>query len=227
MKSRNLILHLIFLVIAVVQLYGSWIESRTLEYIAKPLILLWIAVFFLLNTRPTARRWLVVLAFFFSWIGDLLLMFAWKNDLFFFAGVGSFFCSQVTYILVFLTYRLAPGRGLIQLKPVWVIPFILYFGLLYSILLPDLEGMMIPVVSIYAVTLIGMSIAAVNRHGRVKNREFVLVMSGALMFLVSDSLLAINKFVTEIPRGGFLVILTYIAAQYLIMRGLAGECKDD
>ena len=53
--------------------------------------------------------------------------------------------------------------------------------------------------------------------------SFKLVFIGSLLFLLSDSMLAFNKFHSEIPLAGFLIMLTYIAAQYLIMRGLILE----
>jgi uncharacterized membrane protein YhhN len=227
MKTRNLVLHLLFVVISAIQLYSSWTGNRTFEYIAKPLILLWIGVYFLLNTRHEAFRWLVVLAFFFSWIGDLILMFAWKNDLFFFSGIGGFFLSQVTYILAFRKYKLAPGRSLLSRKPVWLILFVLILGSIYWLIWPGLEGIMKPVVFVYAVSLVGMSIAAFNRYGRTNMKGFLLAFSGSLLFMASDSLLAVFKFLNDIPHGGFLVMVAYIAAQYLIMTGLAREGKEN
>jgi len=44
-----------------------------------------------------------------------------------------------------------------------------------------------------------------------------------LLFLLSDSMIAFNKFNSDIPLAGFLIMITYIAAQYLIMRGLILE----
>jgi uncharacterized membrane protein YhhN len=46
---------------------------------------------------------------------------------------------------------------------------------------------------------------------------------GSLLFLASDSMIAINKFTTEIPMAGFWIMISYILAQYLIMRGLVLE----
>jgi uncharacterized membrane protein YhhN len=41
--------------------------------------------------------------------------------------------------------------------------------------------------------------------------------------VISDSMIAIDKFYTQIPLAGFWIMITYISAQYLIMRGLARE----
>jgi uncharacterized membrane protein YhhN len=42
---------------------------------------------------------------------------------------------------------------------------------------------------------------------------------GALLFVISDSLLAINKFYQDIPLAGVLIMLTYGLAQLFIMEG--------
>ena len=91
MKTKSVILHLIFVLIVVLELIGTINGSIWLDYPVKPFILIWIAVYFLMMTKPQPYRWLVILAFFFSWAGDLLLMFGDKGEMFFFAGVGGFF----------------------------------------------------------------------------------------------------------------------------------------
>jgi uncharacterized membrane protein YhhN len=47
-----------------------------------------------------------------------------------------------------------------------------------------------------------------------------------MSFLLSDALLAINKFVAPIPMAGFWVMLTYITAQYLIVKGCSKDFAD-
>jgi len=223
MKNKSILLHLAFMVIVVLELIGTINGSKWLDYPVKPLILIWIGVYFLLMTKPKPYRWLVLLAFFFSWVGDLLLMFGWKSDMFFFSGVGGFFLSQVTYILAFCRFSIQPGRGFIEKNPIWILPFLLYLIGIYSFLYPNLDGIMKPVVAFYAISLLGMSAAAFNRKGLMDNRSFWVLFSGSIFFLISDSLLAINKFATPIPHEGFLVMSTYMAAQYLIMMGLIGR----
>lgn len=220
MKNKVTILHLIFLLIVVLELIGTINGSKWLDYPVKPFILIWITVYFLMMTEPGPYRRTVVLAFFFSWIGDMLLMFGWKSELFFFAGVGGFFLSQVTYIIVFLKYSLHQRKGIIERKPLWGLPFLIYLAGIYLFLYPGLEGIMKPVVALYAISLIGMSAAAFNRMGLTGSKSFWIVFAGAVFFVISDSLLAINKFSSPIPNSGFLVMSTYMLAQYLIMYGL-------
>lgn len=225
MKTRSIIFQLVYALIAALVLIGTVIGSDWLNYPIKPLILIWITVCFLLETKPQPYRWLVILAFFFSWVGDVLLMMSSKNELLFFAGVGGFFLSQITYIQVFRRFSIQNGKGFIARKPIRALPFLVYLVVIYIILYPSLEGIMKPVVAVYAVALIGMSIAAFNRKGLMETGSFQILFMGSVFFVISDSLLAINKFAAPIPYEGILVMGTYMIAQYLIMTGLLGSEK--
>jgi uncharacterized membrane protein YhhN len=225
MKTKAVVLHLLFILIVVLELIGTINGSKWLDYPVKPFILIWIAAYFLMMTKPQPYRWLVLLAFFFSWAGDLLLMFGWKSDLYFFAGVGGFFLSQITYIQAFRKFGTNAGKGLIARKPLWILPFLIYLGAIYFYLYPSLSGIMIPVVALYAISLIGMSVAAFNRIGLTDSSSYIILICGSLFFVASDSLLAINKFDAPIPYSGFLVMSTYMLAQYLIMIGLVRSGK--
>jgi uncharacterized membrane protein YhhN len=46
-----------------------------------------------------------------------------------------------------------------------------------------------------------------------------IILIGAIFFVTSDSLLAINKFYNPIQSANFLIMFTYIVAQYLITFG--------
>jgi len=225
MSRTNKLLHLIFAVIVIVELTGTLTDNMLLEYPVKPLIMVWITLYFLLNAKKRSFRTGVVLAFFFSWTGDMLLMFSggYDNELLFYAGIGGFFLAQVAYIFVFLLNAENDIKGLLLRNPLWFIPLLGYGVLMYWWLYPGLEGVMVPVILVYALSLIGMSLAALNRRDRVNYSSFRLVFAGSLFFLASDSMIAVNKFHTEIPYAGFLVMLTYIIGQYLIMRGLILE----
>ncbi len=150
-------------------------------------------------------------------------MFSDKNELFFFAGVGGFFVAQLTYIYTFASFSEVNIRGPIQ-KNLWLIlPFLVYVAGIYLLLFPGLEGLMKPIILVYALSLMGMSMMALNRKGRVGPESFSLVFIGSLLFLISDSMIALNKFYQEFTLAGFWIMITYIAAQYLIMRGLILE----
>lgn len=222
-KNTSLLMHLLFAIIVIVELLGRLLDNIQMEYFVKPLIMIWIAVYFMLFAKKTAFTIPVLLAFFFSWVGDNMLMLSGKNELFFFAGVGGFFCAQVTYIYIFTKFSETGGKGYLQKTPWLSVFFLAYVAGMLILLFPGLEGMMKPIITIYALSLILMSMMALNRSGRVGTMSFKLVFIGSLLFLLSDSMIAFNKFHSEIPLAGFLIMITYIAAQYLIMRGLILE----
>ena len=222
-KNTSLLMHLIFTTIVIIELTGRLLDYIQMEYAVKPLIMIWIAVYFLHNKQKTAFTVPVLIAFFFSWLGDNFLMFSGSNELFFFAGVGAFFFAQVTYIFIYSNYSESRGKGYVQKNPWISIFFLAYIAGMLILLFPGMEGMMKPIIAVYALSLIAMSMMALNRSGRVGDSSFKLVFVGSLLFLLSDSMIAFNKFHSAIPLAGFLIMLTYISAQYLIMRGLILE----
>ena len=152
-----------------------------------------------------------------STLGDVLLDLD-PVRLFVF-GLGSFLVAHLVYISVFIRNR----RRTVPFGA----PRLLLAGLvlLYSIavsvwLLPSLGGLIVPV-TIYMCTITAMVISAI-----LARFENPWVAVGAILFLISDSLLAVNKFKTPVPYRDFLVWSTYYAGQYGIAIGfLAAKSK--
>lgn len=218
-KTVKILLYVVFGIIAAGQLTSSWLEYRWMEYTFKPLILGWIIMYYLLYHHKGGFNPVLLFAFIFSWAGDILLMFAWKSDLWFFGGVGAFFVAQAFFIISFVRST-GVSNGMIRKRPWFLLPFAVYLVAIFILVYPGLEGVMIPVVGVYAISLVLMAVAAFNRLGSVKIASFTLVFLGAVSFVVSDSLLAFNKFLDPLPRGGFIVMSFYIVAQLLIVEGM-------
>lgn len=225
MKKANILLHLVIIPLFVAELISRLYNYHAPEYLTKPFLLIWIAFYFYLNTGNFKRDIFIYLAFFFSWIGDMFLMVSHINGIFFYAGVGGFFLAQLSYIKVFTGCINRENRGFLSGKPLWLLPFILYLSAMLYLILGGMKGMMIPVIIIYALSLISMAAFALNRKYLVSGMSFKLVFTGSILFVISDSMIAINKFYSEFPLSSFLVMLTYFIAQYLIMRGLMAERK--
>jgi uncharacterized membrane protein YhhN len=90
---------------------------------------------------------------------------------------------------------------------------------LIYLLYNNLDGMRLPVI-IYTIVILTMLEAAINRYGKVNRLSFILVLTGAILFVISDSLIALNKFGFPFMFSGVAVMTTYIAAQYLIVAGI-------
>jgi uncharacterized membrane protein YhhN len=150
------------------------------------------------------------LALALSTLGDILLDL--DPERLFVFGLGSFLIAHVVYIFLFVRNRrrtIALGASRVLLAAL---------VLLYSIgvsawLLPSLGGLIAPV-AIYMCAITAMVVSAIL--ARFQNPWIVV---GAILFLISDSLLAVNKFKAPIPYRDFLVWSTYYAGQYGIAIG--------
>jgi uncharacterized membrane protein YhhN len=72
----------------------------------------------------------------------------------------------------------------------------------------------------YMTALQAMSAMALNRLKAVNSSSYFLVFSGSVLFVISDTLIAIDKFLTPVKCDQILIMSTYIVAQYLIMKGI-------
>lgn len=211
---------IIFLIILVAELLCGSIESLSqLHYFTKPAIVISLIVF-LWRERSSISpyiRNLTLLALVFSLLGDILLMFVEKSPNYFMFGLIAFLLAHVMYILVFLKHR-NPSKNAIG----FIVILLLYgFGLFYY-LMERLGEMLIPVL-VYMTVILTMSATAFLRKGKVSNTSYKLVFTGAILFMVSDSILAINKFYAPVPLSSISIMLTYALAQYFIVLGIKKE----
>ena len=97
---------------------------------------------------------------------------------------------------------------------------IIVIGLaIYYLVLPFLGDLLFPV-AVYVLVIIIMALNAVYRFGMTNKGSFWTVLVGALLFMTSDSLLAIDTFLPDVSIHSLWVMSTYILAQYLIVFGL-------
>jgi uncharacterized membrane protein YhhN len=188
------------------------------QLISKPAIMLSLIGYYL--SSDAKRNMTFVRALFFCWTGDVLLMFQPKADVFFMAGLGAFLIGQLLYIVSYKQMRDAePGTELSGPQKVrFSIPVVLAGTGLFVILYPGLGGLKLPVL-FYAIALMTMVMTAIFRYGKTSSQSYWLILSGAILFFVSDSILAMNKFYSPVPLGNLWIMSTYIAAQFLIVKG--------
>lgn len=172
---------------------------------AAPILLLaWVAA---TRVDGPARVWLL-LALLFSAAGDVLLDLDTGDSPFFVAGLGAFLVAHIWYVVAFST------GGLVVGATAWVVvPVVTAAALLLWRLYPRLGRLRGPVVA-YVTVIVAMTTTAAL--GRASSG---LLLVGALLFMLSDSLIAVNKFLRPIPARDYLVMATYYAAQCLITLG--------
>jgi len=189
----------------------------TLNFIVKPLIMISLAVYYLANTQQ--RSILFLVAMLFCWAGDVLLLF--QSELFFIAGLVAFLTGHVLYILCYQEMRFNESKNALlgTQKVRFALPIVLAGTGLVVVLYPVLGDLKIPVM-IYALVITIMTMQALFRFGYTTNKSFALVFIGAILFMISDSLLAINKFLMPLQFASLSIMATYMIAQYLIVEGV-------
>lgn len=157
---------------------------------------------------------MTLLALNFSLMGDVFLMFVWKSPHYFLFGLVSFFLAHVFYIVIFWKRRNLKIKtfGLITILVLYAI------GLLY-LLKDGLGDLLIPVI-FYIIIILGMALSAFLRQEKVCKTSFIFVFLGAILFIISDSILALNKFYMPLKLSSISIMLTYGLAQYFIVMGL-------
>jgi alkylglycerol monooxygenase len=180
-----------------------------LHRVFKPLVML-LAIAMVASRGPVPLdkfRGLLIAALAFSLAGDCFLMFPG----YFIPGLVSFLIAHLGYIALFrhdapwFANRKALACTLGAA------------ALMYAVLFPGLPPVLKVAVACYAVVIACMAAQAVGRASFLRDRGALHVAMGAVIFMLSDSILAINKFAIPLPAAQFFILATYYAAQVLIV----------
>ncbi|MBC3920707.1 lysoplasmalogenase [Undibacterium sp. CY18W] len=216
MRSALIVLFAV-LAIAGAELGGSMDGAQFLHYAFKPLTTL--SIFFLaLRAQPAINvryRQAILVGILFSLLGDIFLMLPVSLlPQGFLLGLLSFLfahlcflralCSDTSFFAKPLVFAALAALGAAHL-------FVLWPGL------PP--AMRIPVVA-YVCLLLAMCAQAISRGISLRTVDSRLAMSGGICFMLSDTILAYNKFYTPIPHSPLLILASYYLALWLIARSV-------
>lgn len=195
--------------------------EQTFEHYSKPLIIFFLLLYYLTSgVKKGMSFWFIAAALILSWFGDSFLMYQNIDSKYFIYGLLAFLGTHLLYAVINLKLKVSEAEN--ALLPTQKIrhslTLILAGVALVTILSPNLGEMRLPV-TVYTAVIVFMSISALLRYGYTSIRSFSFVFGGAVCFMISDSLLAINKFMETFSLAGFWVMLTYCLAQYLIITG--------
>ena len=174
------------------------------SYLLKPLPILIMAhlSFFFLKG---ADKYLMTAAFLFCAVGDILLDLS-RADYFVIALV-SFLIAHILYSVVFFKdFKFQKKRLVIVGALIIYVTLIFYLSKLGALLIPVL-------IYIIVITIMGI-------FATFSDRPVNGVLLGALLFVLSDSLIAVNKFIHPLPYSAIINMSIYYWAQYKIGMGI-------
>ena len=165
------------------------------------------------STRARGRfHALLLAALVFSLAGDVFLMLPGN---YFIPGLASFLVAHIFYIALF---RQGQGwfpskRALVSVLAVGAVMYSIVWGGLNDPVLKIAVAAYVSVISLMAAQAIGRATTTGDAAAR-------WVAVGACVFMVSDSLIAINKFVTPVALSSLWILATYYCAQMLILHNV-------
>ena len=164
--------------------------------------------------QPAQRRWVLV-GLSLSWIGDVALLWPQQG---FLPGLLSFLLAHLAYLVAFTREQRVAVRMAVRM-----LPFVVYTLIAAAVLWHLWPGvppaLRLPVLA-YVLCLSAMAAqtGALALAGGPRGR--VLALGGAL-FMLSDALLATNKFAGPLPLASLSILASYWAAQWCIASWLA------
>lgn len=233
--KKEMLLKILFAVF-VFELIGEMVfiffEIPIFIFLFKPLLMPLLAFWYLKNTDKPLKPLLYALGF--SWGGDVALMFLPYNENFFLAGLASFLVAHLLYIYIFLKFVDRSKKLILKRRPHLVLPFVLFGLSLLAFLAreahPDFPAMKIPII-VYASVIMLMVISAIARFERVTQNSFAWVLIGALLFMFSDTIIALNNFSLLFEdykyAAKILIMSLYVLGQFYIVKGVLEQQKQE
>ncbi|HEX7757145.1 MAG TPA: lysoplasmalogenase [Niabella sp.] len=209
---------IIFACVTIAYFTGMALQNDTLQFACKPLLVSSLLGYFIAATRANSsslKKWITG-ALTFSVAGDTLLLFANDNELYFISGLVSFLIAHLFYICCFHQIKIKES-----ISGKWYTAIIVgvYYFFIMSFLIPHLGTLKIPVL-VYGIVISFMLLLAMHLYDLPDNRTARLLLTGAIFFVLSDSILAVNKFYRPAAWGGWAIMSTYMLAQWTLVNGM-------
>jgi uncharacterized membrane protein YhhN len=212
---------IVFLLIALLHLAAIGFDLPDLRFVTKPLLMPVLALTVYGHSSHSTARTIFIIALLCSFLGDVFLMFEYKNPLYFIVGLVSFLMAHILYIIFFAGIK--KGSKSLFKMPLWLPALVMAYGLfLLFFLWPGLGELKIPV-TVYAAVICIMLISAMAVYKSVNKTAANYFLLGAFSFVASDSILAINKFYQAFSPAPILIMLSYCAAQYYLAKGFVAQ----
>jgi uncharacterized membrane protein YhhN len=195
----------IIIITGCTHIYAKYKNLKLQEYIFKPLttsLIIFLAFF----SNSGDYKNFIILGLIFSLFGDIFIMLSENKFVF---GLISFLIAHIIYIYAFSI------KNNFILPMYLSIPFVIYGLVMYLYLYKNLKELKIPVF-VYISIILVMGISAFNLWYIKDNNLSFLAFIGSLLFIISDSVLAIDKFKKKMYFAQLILLTTYYTSQILI-----------
>ena len=207
----------LFLLFSTLDIAGIVFKIPMLVLVSKTFIIP--ALLFLYSVSVSKLNKWYVFALIFSFLGDVFLMF--NGEIYFIIGLVSFLTAHLFFMKIVLK-RIQ--KSTLSAVLISIIPFGALFLLLIFIIKDSVGTLLFPVI-IYGLVISSFGTLSLIDYRKTNSKIALFMLIGAIVFMLSDSLLAINKFYLPLEIFGVLVMATYIVAQYLIYRSMILETE--
>ncbi len=199
-----------------------FLETFPYRYVSKPLIMISLIGFYVTNQKEDTKGGynLMVIALFCFLIGDIFLI-AYEINAFYIIGVVLFIVGKLFYVFRFSNQK---DFKLLRLIPFFMICFVYMVGLMHFVM-GNLGSFLIPIL-IYIFVSLMVVLFAFLRKNEVDVKSYVLVLTGVVVAIISDSITVLQSFYNpNFPYHKILIMLIYGISQYLIVIGIVEEKK--
>lgn len=180
-----------------------------------PMVLIILYALQRLPARPVPALRLVVIGLFFCMLGDGFIAVS------FVSGLGAFLVGHLFYLTGFLKMSQMTKFRLAAIIPMGLYSLIIGSQLIASLSEAENDALVIPVIA-YMLVISVMALSAILTGNK-------RAIAGSILFVISDSILSWNMFVSDIVYSDVFIMATYYSAQFLIAKSLAsiGELAED
>lgn len=198
--KRQSTINLVSLMLALAAMCTEYLGYGMAYVILKPLTTISILslLFFIPKGLSTNFTKIILVALAFCLLGDILLL----DSGYFVFGLVAFLLAHILFIVAFIKH-----------KGFWFhwASFIVLFligGAIFFWLKPDLGDFMVPVL-FYVLVITTMAWQGIGLYLRDKTKAYAWIALAVLFFMLSDTLLAINKFKAPFDNASVLILVTY------------------
>ncbi len=205
-----------FFIILCADVFAIITDNHNLQVVFKPLLMITLTIVYRLSVARVNK--LFALALCFAFAGDVLLLFD-NNITYFLGGIASFLVMHLFYIGIFS--QLLQKKSL-SVFAKGIVPFLCYFSVILLLIFNQLNELLIPVLVYGGVISVFGTVCLVNyvQNQSTDNRWLLI---GAVLFIISDSLIAINRFYLPHLVFEVLIITLYAISQWIICWFMIGK----